>query len=128
LNGYANIEIPRLTHIQDILVYLGVCPSQIIDRNKNLSLTEVSMCLGYLIDMEQEIYSFRSLKEFVTNINLIALHLVNYGSPVLIGSYTCYSIMGIDFEPNLSLLIIYHNYSGSDSLMGVNKFCKMLLI
>ena len=85
LNGFANLEIPRLTRIQEILVYLGVYPSKIIDSNKNISITDISMCLGYFIDMEQEIYSFKNMKDFILNIDMIALHLVNYGSPVLIG-------------------------------------------
>ena len=87
LNGFANIEIPRLTRIQELLVYLGVFPSKIIDSNKDISITEISMCLAYYIDLEQEIICFKNLKEFIQNINYVAQHLINLGSPVLTGIF-----------------------------------------
>jgi len=85
LNGFANIEIPRLLKIQELLVNLGISPSSTVESNKAISLTDISMCLGYYIDLEQEIFCFKNLQEFVQNINLVAHHLINLGSPILVG-------------------------------------------
>jgi hypothetical protein len=139
LNGYVNIEIPKIPDIQKILIFLGHERSSTINKNKILSLTNLGLVFSYLIDSELEIFFLNNLKDFLKNIAHFQNCLKEYRCPILISkTNTIFTILGIrsynDNNENEnvnifpSLLILNHSYYGVNSYFHVKKagICKWI--
>jgi hypothetical protein len=76
------------------------------------------MLLSYYIDIEIEIFEYKNLDDFEDNLEHIQDFLLEYECPLLIGTNTIYSILGLDLTSHDTphILILNHSYSGNKSI------------
>jgi hypothetical protein len=130
LNGKAKLEIPNLNDIKSHLIYLGRYSSKSFKANHNrqITLTDLAMVIGYLIDTKTEIISHPNTKELM---KIIHNNLLENKSPIVISfdSYIMYTIIGVDLITE-RLLILNHLYSGKPALFYIIKanVCKWITV
>lgn len=115
--------------IQKILVNLGQQHSNFIGRFQNLNLTNISMVIGYLIDIEIEILNFKNLDEFIENIKDLNDIILDNKCPMIISTDSIYTVLGFDISQTIPhIILLNHSYSGKYSLYYINKAGKYIKI
>mmetsp|Transcript_3461 Transcript_3461/g.3488 ORF Transcript_3461/g.3488 Transcript_3461/m.3488 type:complete len:747 (-) Transcript_3461:30-2270(-) len=132
LNGHINIEVPTITTIQELLVFLGEKKTAFINSSQPLEMQSIAVVISFYIDIEIDILNFKNFKEFEKNKEIVKNHLSSVGSPVLIDIETpksspssknhldIKSIFALNIKEE-KIGILDHDYSGSNSLLHLKK-------
>jgi hypothetical protein len=123
LNGYANVEIPKIDVIQSNLVYLGQYPSSFKEKNQNINISNIAMVVAYLIDIEIEILLFNNIQQLKSGLSSIHELIQELKCPIIMLTNSFYTILGVDlisFDKN-RLLILNHTYSGANNIFQITR-------
>lgn len=133
LNGYLQLSLP----------YINL-PSEVMNK-KDLSIEDISLFISSRIDVEIEVLCFKSSKDLLKNIDILAKHLISFSSPIILHfNKDYYTILSITHDYS-SFIGLNHQYSHMKSnlfsiidekacfFVNVNEFfsvdssCKVML-
>ncbi|CAF0745280.1 unnamed protein product [Adineta steineri] len=112
-NDCSSSTVPSITKIQEVLVDLEDKPASFIKSNQWIGTCEAAMILSQLYDVDCKILHISNGDDILNNLNIIAKHFREFGSPIMMGgdadgASKC--ILGV--RSNKQLLILDPHYSG----------------
>ena len=92
-NGILKVDVPSFSVIKKLIKYLKNNDSEKKENNDEekekekeieIDLNDISLILGYYVDLQIDILEFKNLKDFSQSLELLERHLTNHGSLILL--------------------------------------------
>lgn len=120
LQSYSDLNIPKISDIQRILVSIGDKPDNFVNSRQWIGSFEVSFVIENLLDVTSKFISSVFGSEMVSRARELANHFDTIGSPVMIGGNNlAHTILGIDFNEQtgqVKFLILDPHYTGGEDI------------